>query len=47
MKEHHGVKVWDDIGDFVGGLGGEEGDYAERWEGLERVVAFEDEGEVG
>ena len=40
MEEHHGGEVGDNVGDGVGGFGGEEGDYAERGEGLEVLVSF-------
>ena len=47
MEEHHGVEVGDDGGEVVRGLGGEGGNDAECWEGLEVLRAFEDVGEVG
>ena len=40
VQEEHGGEVGDDVGDLVGGFGGEEGDDAECWEGLEILVAF-------
>jgi hypothetical protein len=40
VEEHHGGEVGDDVGDGVGGFGGEEGDYAECGEGLEVLVSF-------
>jgi hypothetical protein len=40
VEEHHGGEVGDDVGDGVGGFGGEEGDYAKRGEGLEVLVSF-------
>jgi hypothetical protein len=40
VQEHHGGEVGDDVGDGVGGFGGEEGDYTECGEGLEVLVSF-------
>ena len=40
MEEEHRGEIWDDVIDVVGCFGGEEGDYAESWEGLEGVAAF-------
>jgi hypothetical protein len=47
VEEHHGVEVGDDGGEVVGSLGGEGGDDAECWEGLEVLGALEDVGELG
>lgn len=47
VEEHHGVEVGDDGGDVVRGLGGEGGDDAECWEGLEVLRALEDVGKLG
>lgn len=43
VEEHHGAEVWDDVGDVVGGFGGEEGDDAECWEGLKVFVTLADD----
>ena len=40
MQEHHGTEVWYQVCHIERCFGGEEGDDAECWEGLETFVSF-------